>query len=175
MSSSTGDERVARRVGYLIDDDDLRPPQLREAGQKILDRAFRRRRREHHRRLRIAKRRFQTFGVARQFGGEQRNRDAAHLDRRVETGNVLDALWREDGNPVTGTRELLHPGTDGLQPDTEFGPGHLLGLSFGAGVVQVAIRHEVADIRDVAFDEGYQRRAWRHLDVAVGVQAVLDL
>ena len=75
--------------------------------------------------LRIAQRSFETFRVAGQFRGEQRHRDGTGLDRCIETGDVLDALRREDGDPVAETRELLHARTDSLQSDTEFGPGHL--------------------------------------------------
>ena len=100
----------------------------------------------------------------------------ARLDRRVETGDIVDALRREDRNPLAATGGLLHARTDGLQPDPELGPGHFLGVPVGrAGVVQVAIRRRVTDIRDVAVDQRYQRGARGQCDAAVGVQAVLDL
>ncbi len=63
-----GDEQLPRRVGYLIDDDDLRPSQLRELDQKSLNRFCRRRCRQYDGGLGIAKRRIETFGMARQFG-----------------------------------------------------------------------------------------------------------
>jgi hypothetical protein len=44
-----------------------------------------------------------------------------------------------------------------------------------AGVVQVAVGHGVAHVRDVALDERDQRGVRRQDDVASGVKAVLDL
>ena len=49
--------------------------QLREVGQEALDRVLGRRCRQDESGLRIAKRRIETFGVAGQFGGEQRHRN----------------------------------------------------------------------------------------------------
>ncbi len=92
--------------------------------REILDRVLGRRGGEHDGGLRIAQRRIETFGVPGQFGREQRHRDGARLDRRVEPGDIVDALRREDRDALAATRGLLHARTDGVQPDTELGPGH---------------------------------------------------
>ena len=144
--------------------------------REILDGVLGSRGREHDGRLGIAKRRIETFGVPGQFGCEQGHRDGARLDRRVEPGDIIDALRRENRYALTTARGLLHERTDGVQADAELGPGHCEGLPVNrAAVVEVAIRDRVTDIRDVALDQRYQRRARRHGDAAVGIQAVLDL
>src|SRR5262245_9668400 len=112
--------------------------------------------------------------MTRQFGSEQWHRNGPGLDRCIEAGDIVDTLWREDRNPITTACELLQLPTDGLQSDTELGPGHFDGMSLSAGVVQVAIRHGVTDIRDIAVDQRYQGGTWRQDDAAVGIQAVFD-
>ena len=61
-------ERIPRRVGYLIDDDDLRPSEVRELEQKRPNGFGRRRCRQNSGGLCIAKCRIETFRMARQFG-----------------------------------------------------------------------------------------------------------
>ena len=56
-----GREPIPRRVGYLIDDDDVRPSNVRELEQKRLNGAGCRRCREYDGGLCIAKRRIETF------------------------------------------------------------------------------------------------------------------
>src|ERR1700758_2346294 len=114
--------------------------------------------------------------MARQFRCEQRHRNGPRLDRCEESGDIVEALRREHRYPVTASGDLLQVRTDGSQSDTELGPGQFDSPSVRrAGVVQVAIRDAITDIRDVAVDERYQRDAWRHRDAALGIQAVLDL
>lgn len=85
--------------------------------------------REQGRGLRVAQRGIQALGVPGQFRGEQRDRDGSGLDGRVEPGDVVDALRREDRDALATARDLLDARADGFQPDTELGPGHLVGLA----------------------------------------------
>lgn len=168
-------ERLGGRVGYLVDGDHPRPVQVRVAGQELLDRIPRDGGGEQDAGLRIAQRRVQPLGMPGQFRGEQRDRDGARLDRRVEPGDVVDALRRQHRNALTATGHLLDARADGFQPDTELAPGHLVrGAVVRTAVVEVAIRDGVPHVGDVAVDERNQVDAGRQCDPAVGVQAVLD-
>ena len=113
------DEVLPFRIRYLIDDDDLWSMDARDIDQEILDGNLGRRGRQHDGRLGIAKRRMETFGVPGQFGREQRHRDGARLDRRVEPRDIVDALRRENRDALTAGRSLLNARTDGLQADAE--------------------------------------------------------
>ena len=126
--------------------------------------------------MRITQRRLQTFGVALEFGGEQGHRDRSRLDRCEERRDVVEALRRQDRHPVTARGHLLQPGANGPHPAAELIPGEFNGPTVGrAGEIQVAVGNRVADVRDVAVDERYQRHAWRQHNSAVGIEAVLDL
>ena len=111
-----------------------------------------------------------------QLRGEQRYRDGPRLDCGEEPCDVVETLGREYRDPVSARRDLLHLRTDGSHPGAELGPGQFHGASARcAGVVQIAVGHGIADVRDSALDERNQRDPGRHGDVACGVQAVLDL
>jgi hypothetical protein len=70
---------------------------------------------------------------------------------------------------------LLDARANGFQPGTEPAPRHLFGIPGGrTAVIEIAIRHGVTDVRDVAVDERYQVDPGRQQDTARGVQAVLD-
>ncbi len=111
-----------------------------------------------------------------EFGGEQRHRDRARLDRREEPGDVVEALGREDRHPITTRGNLLHASADRLHPATELRPGQFDRISVSrAGEIQVAVGNGVADVGDVAVDERNQRDARRQHNAAFGIETVLDL
>ena len=169
-------ERVARRIGDLVDDDHLRSAGEPELRQRRPNRVGRGGRGDHRGGACIAQRGLQTLGVPLEFRREQRHGDGACLDRSEESCDVVEALRSEDRHPVTGRGQTLHTGTDGSHATTELRPGEFDGLTVcRARVIQVAVRHGVADIGDVAVDQRYQRDTRRQHDAAVGIQTVLDL
>ena len=114
--------------------------------------------------------------MTRQLGGEQRDGHGARLDRGEETGDVVQTLRSQDRHPIPSGSEPLDLRADGAHPRPEPAPGQLVGDSvLRAGVVQVAIRHGVADVGDVAFDKRDQGDRRRQRDVACAVENVLDL
>ena len=171
-----GNERVRGRVGNFVDRDDGRSARECEVGEEGSNGVGRRGCRHDGGGPGVGERCFETFGVTLEFGREQRHRDRPRLDRREEPGDVVEALRGEDRHPVTSRGDLLHASADRLHPATELGPGQFDGMSVSrAGEIQVAIGNGVADVRDVAVDERYQRDAWRQHNAALGIETVLDL
>jgi len=117
----------------------------------------------------------QPLDVSGQFRSEQRNGDIAGADSGEETDDVVDALWGEYRYAVTGPTELLQPGTDRTHPGSELGPGQFNGDSaLPAAVVQIAVRHTVSELRDIAVETRHQRDALGQRDVARAVEVILD-
>ena len=175
-SRSTGANASRGRIGDVVDGDDGRRARERELRQEGSHGVGRRGCRHHGGGPGVAQRSFQTFGMPLEFGGEQRHRDRARLDRREEPGDVVEALGREDRHPVTTRGNLLHASADGLHPAAELSPGQFDRISVSrAGEIQVAVGNGVADVGDVAVDERNQRYARRQHNAAFGIETVLDL
>ena len=99
--------------------------------------------------------------MAGKFRCEQRHRDGTGLQHRKEGGDIVQTLGSHDRDPVSPGNGLLDQGPDRPHPDIELAPGEFGGVTFGPGEVEEAIRHGVADVDDVAFDQRNQRRARR--------------
>ncbi len=170
------DELGSHRVGNLVDHDDLRQLEAGQRGQELANQLDGGRCGQHDGRPGVAQRGLKTLGVARQFGREQRHRDVTRLYRAEEPHDVVEALRCQHGHPVTARRQLLQPRRDGPQPDPELRPRQFEGLTIGGvGVIEVAVCHRVPDVGDVAVDQRYQGGTGRQLDLACGVEALLDL
>ena len=70
-------------------------------------------RRQHNGGLGIGEHGIEAFGVAREFGREQRNRDVPGLKGAEEARHIVEALGRQDRHAITPRRHLLESGGDG--------------------------------------------------------------
>ena len=122
-----------------------RPPPTRSAGKD-------------RRGLAVAEHGVQAVGVARLVRVEQRHRDGARVDRGEEGDDVVEALRREDRDPVAGLGHLLQPRRDRAQPVAELAPGQLVRLTVAlARIVDVAVRQLVRVVPGVLLDVIHQR------------------
>ena len=114
----------------------------------------------------------EPVGVTGEFRREQGHRDGAGLDRGEEADDVVDALRGEDRDPVAGLGDLLEPCSHRAQPGAERRPGQL----DRAVVVEVEIPvgGRIARLLGMAIEERRQRDSGRNLDIAFGIEIVVE-
>ena len=100
-------------VGNGVHRDDAGPLVARHQAHELLHGVAHRGRRQHNGGLGIGEHGIEAFGVARQLGCEQRNRDVPGLKGAEETRHVVEALGRQDRHAITPRRHLLESGGDG--------------------------------------------------------------
>ena len=129
----------AHRVGHAVDGQDSGPTIARQSPDETADGFGGRLIGEHHRRLGIGEHRIEPLGVTRQFRGEKGHRDGPGLDGGEEADDVIEALRRQDRDPIPGLGHLLKPRRDRTRTRPQLGP-----VQVGRSAVRVTAEIDVA-------------------------------
>src|SRR5277367_6487297 len=112
--------------------------------------------------------------MSRLGGVEQRHRDPARVEGAKEGNEVVQVLRAQDGDAVTGLRDLLQTGTHGAVTGAEVGPHDVaLNTVTLGGVVDESIGQLVATNLRPLLNVTNQVRIFRELDSSVHDERVV--